>query len=139
MHPLKTYIVEDSPVIRDNLIATLEELGPVQVVGTAADETSALHWLSQPEHRAELVIVDIFLKGGSGLGVLRGALGLPHGARLVVLTNYATEDIRLKCLQLGAHRVFDKSAEIDSLIAYCKRLAERHPGAPADGARAAAA
>jgi hypothetical protein len=25
MQPLKTYIVEDSPVIRDNLIATLEE------------------------------------------------------------------------------------------------------------------
>ena len=35
MHPLKTYIVEDSPVIRENLIATLEELLPVEVVSCA--------------------------------------------------------------------------------------------------------
>ena len=41
MHPIKTYIVEDSPVIRENLIATLEELVPIQLVGTAEDEASA--------------------------------------------------------------------------------------------------
>ena len=35
---LKTYIVEDSPVIRENLIATLEEMVPLEVVGTAEDE-----------------------------------------------------------------------------------------------------
>ena len=29
---LKTYIVEDSPMIREDLIATLEELVPVEVV-----------------------------------------------------------------------------------------------------------
>ena len=42
MQPLRTYIVEDSPVIRENLIATLEELLPVQVVGTAEDEATAV-------------------------------------------------------------------------------------------------
>ena len=123
MSPLKTYIVEDSPVIRENLIATLEELGPVQVVGWAADEDTALRWLADPANDAELVIVDLFLKVGSGLGVLRESALLLRGLRLVVLSNYATPDVRRKCLELGAERVFDKSGDIEDLLGYCAGLA----------------
>ena len=123
MHALRTYLVEDSPVIRQSLIATLEDLAPVEVVGTAEDELSAVQWLTQPGNEADLVIVDIFLKSGSGLGVLRSVSGLTLGSKLVVLTNYATSDMKRKCLDLGADRVFDKSNDIDALITYCSRLA----------------
>ncbi|MES2958898.1 MAG: response regulator transcription factor [Pseudomonadota bacterium] len=136
MPPLKTFVVEDSPVIRDNLIATLEELVPVAVVGTAEDESTAVEWLGQQDHRVDLVIIDIFLKRGSGLGVLRDASGIRNGAKLVVLSNYATPEMRRKCLELGADEVFDKSDEIDALIQYCGRLAadrgaDKNPVAPA--------
>jgi len=127
MHPLKTFIVEDSPVIRDNLIATLEELVPVKVIGTAEDEASAVEWLAQADHQFDLVIIDIFLKRGSGLGVLRSADGRRNGAKLIVLSNYAAPDMRRKCLELGADEVFDKSDEIDALILYCTRLAGVDP------------
>ena len=123
MHPLKTYLVEDSQVIRENLIATLEELVPLEVVGTAEDESTAVLWLKQAGLAVNLVIVDIFLKGGSGLGVLRAANALAHDYKLVVLSNYATADMRRKCLALGADRVFDKSTDIDALIDYCTELA----------------
>jgi DNA-binding NarL/FixJ family response regulator len=127
MPPLKTYIVEDSPVIRENLIATLEELVPVEVVGTADDESSAVSWLARPSNDCELVIVDIFLKNGSGLGVLRAAQEHPQRHKLVVLSNYATSDMRRRCLALGADKVFDKSSEIDALLRYCGRLAAGEP------------
>ena len=120
--PLRTYIVEDSLLIRENLIATLEELAPIEVVGTAEDESTALQWLSQPGSRFDLVIVDIFLKDGSGLGVLKASYALPQQHKMVVLSNYATPDIRRKCLELGADSVFDKSNDIDTLIAYCHSL-----------------
>ena len=123
MQPLKTYIVEDSQVIRDSLIATLEELVPVAVVGTADSEIGAVHWLTNLDNRVDLLIVDIFLKTGSGLGVLRAAQKLQGHRTVVVLSNYATPDIRRKCLELGADRVFDKSNEIDALISYCDDLA----------------
>ena len=42
---------------------------------------------------------------------------------MVVLSNYATPDMRRKCLELGATQVFDKSRDIDELIAYCSELA----------------
>jgi DNA-binding NarL/FixJ family response regulator len=119
---VKTYIVEDSPVILKNLVVALEELAPVQVVGTAADESSALAWLNDPANAADLVIIDIFLKGGSGLGVLRAMLSAGLPSKRVVLTNYATADVRKACLQLGADRVFDKSSEVEELLAYCARV-----------------
>jgi DNA-binding NarL/FixJ family response regulator len=126
MHPIKTYLVEDSPVIRESLIATLEELAPVRVVGTAADERTAVTWLSTPGQAVDLVIVDLFLKGGSGLGLLRAAQAMPRRHVLVVLSNYVTPDMRRQCLALGASRVFDKSHDLDALIQYCSEQALGH-------------
>lgn len=119
MAKLKIYIVEDSPVIRENLIATLEELAPVEVVGTADNESVASFWLGRHPGGCDLLIVDIFLKSGSGLGVISSAQVQGRTTKVVVLSNYATTDMRRKCLALGADRVFDKSHEIDSLVHYC--------------------
>lgn len=120
---LRTFIVEDSPVIRENLTAALEELGPVRVVGCAEDEAEAIRWLRRCRGDCELVIVDLFLKRGSGLGVLEAARGLDAIPSLVVLSNHATPEMRRRCLALGANQVFDKSNEIDALIDYCEQLA----------------
>ena len=129
MPTLQTFIVEDSPVILENLVATLEELAAVKVIGSAADERSAVHWLTQASEPCDLLIIDIFLKGGSGLGVLRAATQLQRPLKRVVLTNFATPDMRDKCIELGADQVFDKSNQLEDLIAYCSRLAERSDAA----------
>ena len=50
--------------------------------------------------------------------------------RRVVLTNYATPDIRETCRALGADRVFDKSSELEELIAYCERVADGRDSGP---------
>ncbi len=120
---IEVYLVEDSAVIRASLIATLEELAPVHIVDTAEDEQHAVEWMRDPTHSFDLVIVDIQLRSGSGLGVISAANGLMQRHKLVVLTNYATPTMRSKCLSLGADRVFDKSNEIDALLSYCNALA----------------
>jgi DNA-binding NarL/FixJ family response regulator len=124
MSTLKTYIVEDNPVILNNLIATLEELADVQVVGSVGNEQDAVRELEQRADEIDLVIVDIFLTAGSGLGVLRSARDMKLTARRVVLSNYATADMRQRCLAMGADQVFDKSSELEELIAYCEKMAE---------------
>ncbi len=122
MLPVKTFIVEDSPIILDNLVATLEELAPVRVVGSAPDEEGAVTWLTAEGCDVDLVIIDVFLKAGSGLGVLKRAAQRNLPGKRVVLTNYATHEMRTKCLELGADRVFDKSNELDDLVTYCANL-----------------
>ena len=120
---LKTYIVEDNATIRENLIGTLEELASVQSLGWAETESDARNWLARHGDAWDLAIVDLFLKQGSGLGVLEACHQRGRGQRVVVLSNYATADMRKRCAQLGADAVFDKSNEIDALVDYCLALA----------------
>ena len=129
MPELRTYIVEDSPVIRENLVAALEEMTPVRVIGTAEDERTARAWLERSADDCDLVIIDIFLRQGSGLGLLQALGDARPWPKRVVLSNFATPDMRRKCLSLGADSVFDKSNEIDALMGYCTRLAEENAGA----------
>ena len=116
---LITYIVEDSETIRENLISTLEEIAPVKVAGFSTTELEASIWLSEHNRDWQLVIVDLFLKDGTGLGVLKGCLYRKAYQKVVVLTNYATDDIRRRCIELGADAVFDKLRELDQLLEYC--------------------
>ena len=120
---LRCFIVEDSPLILRNLTDTLEQVLPLQVVGTAVDEDGATEWIKANPSGCDLMIIDVFLKAGIGLNVLVAARRHASQARKVVLTNYATDAIRQRCLALDADRVFDKSSELEDLIAYCSELA----------------
>lgn len=119
---LRTYLVEDNPTIRENLIATLEELADVEAVGIAETESAGTDWLQQNPNAWDLAIVDLFLRQGSGLGVLTACRERQPHQKIVVLSNYATPDIRSRCAQLGVDAVFDKSNEIDALMDYCMNI-----------------
>jgi len=121
---LKTFIVEDNATIRENLIGTLEELTCVQSVGTAETELEGRQWLTQNQGEWDLAIVDLFLRQGTGLGVLEACQGRQPNQKVIVLSNYATADIRQRCAQLSVDTVFDKSNEIDALVSYCLELCQ---------------
>ena len=130
---LKTYIVEDNVTIRENLVGTLEELTCISAVGFAETEAEAVHWLAENSDQWELAIVDLFLKQGSGLGVLQAVSTRRPDQKIVVLSNYATPDIRRRCAEFGVDAVFDKSNEIDALVDFCILEAVAHrPAASTD-------
>ena len=98
---LRTYIVEDNATIRENLIGTLEELASLEAVGVAETEDEGKEWLQAHGDDWDLAIVDLFLRQGSGLGVLAACRDRRAGQKVVVLSNYATPDVRMRCAQLG--------------------------------------
>jgi two-component system, OmpR family, response regulator len=121
---IKTYVVEDNPTIRDNLIATLEELTDVTTVGTAETEREGVDWLTNSNNAWDLAIVDLFLKQGTGLSVVSACKNrLPH-QKVIVLSNYATPDVRKQCALLAADAVFDKSTEIEQLLEFCDNISK---------------
>ena len=119
---LSCFLVEDSAVIRQSLTAALEELLPLRVVASDADASAAIARLGDATLPCDLLIIDLFLRQGSGLDVLGAARRQRPQARRVVLSNHATPDMRRRAAALGADRVFDKSAELDELLAYCAAL-----------------
>jgi len=66
-----------------------------------------------------LAVIDLFIKEGSGLGILSALQGRRPTQRAVVLSNYATREMRHRCAALGADEVFDKSTELDLFLDYC--------------------
>ncbi len=132
---INVFIVEDSLLILESLAAMLEEMAPVSVVGSAQSESGAVEQLQRLGAQLDLVIVDIFLQSGSGLGVLRKVAQQGLKAKRIVLSNYATAEMWQRCHALGADCQFDKSRDIEKLVAYCAAMAAERGVASGQSAR----
>jgi len=125
--PLRVVIIEDSARIQACLEEALREIDNLVIAGTADTEAEALSLLSS--FGRDLAILDLQLKEGNGLGVLKG-LGGRHPGKIAVLTNYAFPQYRKRSLALGADFFFDKSREIARMLELAAGLAQDAP-APA--------
>lgn len=115
---LEVFVVEDNAEIQENLVGTLEELTCVKVVGGTATEEGALAWIGADNHW-DMLVVDLFLKGGSGMRLVQHVQRSRPEQKIVVFSNYVNASVRKRCAQLGVDAVFDKSTEIDALVDYC--------------------
>ena len=116
---LAVFVVEDNADIHENLVGALEELTCAKVVGGSATEEDAMAWVSAHPRDWDMLIVDLFLKGGSGIRLVqRVQRGRPE-QKVIVFSNYVNAGVRKRCAQLGVDAVFDKSTEIDALVDYC--------------------
>jgi DNA-binding NarL/FixJ family response regulator len=123
---LRILLVEDHDQIAEELSSTLEELARAKVVGTAQAQDEACRWMDERTQACDVAVIDVFLKRGTGLGVLEHIAKYQHPPRRVILTNYATPDMHRRCRELGADAVFDKSMEIDQLIDWLTGAQVRH-------------
>ena len=110
--------MEDNATLRENLIGALEELTCVKVVGDCGTEDEALAWVAGHDDW-DMLIVDLFLKRGSGMGLVQRVARRQPTQRVVVFSNYVNAGVRKRCAQVGVDAVFDKSTEIDALVDYC--------------------
>jgi two-component system OmpR family response regulator len=116
---LRIYLVEDNDSMRQQLVMTLSEELSVDWVGFAETETEAREWLARNPGGWDIALVDLFLREGTGAGVLRHCGKHPETQDVLVMTNYPTSSLLTYCRLLGANAVFDKSTELGDLIAYC--------------------
>jgi DNA-binding NarL/FixJ family response regulator len=81
----------------------------IEVVGSAAAEAEAIEAIrtTQPD----VAIVDIQLRTGNGMNVLREAKRMRAGLKVMVLTNFGYPQYRRRCMQEGADCFLDKSGE----------------------------
>jgi two-component system OmpR family response regulator len=120
---LQVALVEDSAQIRERLEEALAAIDGVSVAFHAETENDALallratHW--------DVVILDLQLKQGTGLGVLKGlkADGKAHGI-VAVFTNYGFPQYKERALALGAAHFFDKARDFDALQQVLRDLIE---------------
>jgi len=118
--PLRILLVEDSPLLRGRLENMLAQHVVFTVTGVAAAEAEAVEKLDVVPY--DVIVVDVELRPGSGIGVIREARARTREAAddchvwIIVLTNYDLPTVRERCIQAGADHFLDKMREIDQLI-----------------------
>jgi len=124
---LRVVIVEDSAIIRARLSESLSEIRNLAIVGHADSEVEALALLRAGQWDA--VVLDLQLKEGTGIGVLKklATESRPANAKVIVFTNYAFPQYRDRSLSLGADYFFDKSREFHRVRDVLADLATGEP------------
>ena len=117
---IKVFIADDSSVIRDRLNALLSDLPGVEVIGEAGDAEETLKGIQ--ELNPDVVILDIRMPGGNGIGVLKKIKKNDSCPVVIMLTNYPYLQYRKKCTDLGADYFFDKSTEFERIIEVFNKL-----------------
>ena len=112
---LRVYVVEDSALVFERLRESLQEIG-AEIIGNADDAASAIAAIDAL--RPDVVVIDIALREGTGLHVLKEIDELPEEDRpvRVVLTNFNRQWYRDAAKRLGADYFFDKSCETPQMI-----------------------
>ncbi len=111
--PLRVYVVEDSPLLRERLADLFAPIAGLLTVGYAEGADEAIRGIL--ESRPDAVVLDISLAQGSGIDVLRALQRQAPGIEVYILTNFANPQYRRLCARLGARGFFDKSSEFDQV------------------------
>lgn len=106
---MKVFIVEDSEEVRTRLIEAIAEVEQVEVVGYADSECDAMERIL--DHRPEVVVLDLQLRQGSGLNLLRILQKFRMLPKVIVLTNHVYSQYVQQCMAAGAVCFFDKATE----------------------------
>ena len=118
---MKVFIVDDSKVVRERLVAMLSEHPEIEVVGQAEDAFSAIEAI--PHLNPDVVILDIYMPGSAtGMYVLERIRRERNAPVIIMLTNYSYEQYRKRCLDAGAAFFFDKSTEFEKVPEVLKAL-----------------
>lgn len=107
---MKILLVEDSRILRDRLRSIISAIPMASLVAETDNADDARYLLDQ--HRPEVAVIDLRLRGGSGLALIGHAKAMHSATTLIVLTNLAQAEYRARCIELGAHYFFDKSKGI---------------------------
>jgi DNA-binding NarL/FixJ family response regulator len=110
---IRVFIADDSATVRDRLTSLLRDMPAVEIVGQAADAAEAIQSIQQL--KPDVVILDIRMPAGSGIGVLRSLQQKPEKPKFIMLTNYPFLQYRKTCLEAGASYFFDKSSEFEKI------------------------
>ena len=114
---IRILLVEDFAPLRTRLTDLLHIPGEMSVTATAATELEAHDQIEATDF--DILVVDVQLREGCGLGAVRDARKRWIGAipsLIIMLTNHALPEVRQLCLAAGADHFLDKIRQFDQLV-----------------------
>ena len=113
--PIRIMIAEDQRIVREGLIALLEDEQDMTIVGEAANGQAAVELFAQLQ--PDIVLMDLQMPVMDGPEATRRIREQTPDARILVLTTYATDEFIFKALRAGARGYLLKDTSADELLA----------------------
>jgi len=112
---LRILLIEDSAVLRRMLMEYLTSFSFIEAVDWADTESMAVRLAAAGDYH--VVIVDLQLRQGNGINVLRAMQKARLSGIRIVYTNHAQVPMyRRQCAEAGADYFFDKSLELEQVF-----------------------
>ncbi len=110
---IRIFIVDDHPVVRHGLQSLLAGHPDLEVVGEAENGAEVLPWLAG--HDTDIILLDIQMKGQSGIEVARRVRRSYPEVKIIILTTYDDESYLHEALEAGVNGYLLKSMSHESL------------------------
>lgn len=107
-------VVDDHPVVRDGVAATLAAVDAFEVVGQAADGLEALRLVAALD--PDVVVMDLRMPGGGGVDAIREMKRRGLRAAVLVLTTFDTDSATVAAIEAGAIGYLLKDASSEQLV-----------------------
>jgi DNA-binding NarL/FixJ family response regulator len=124
--PIRLVIVDDHSVVREGLRVFLRLQEGIEVVGEAAGATDAVRVAH--ETSPDVVLLDLVMPGGDGVGAIRGLIDVAPGVRVLVLTSFADDAQIFAAMAAGAAGYLLKDIDPQALA---DGIRDVHAGRPA--------
>jgi DNA-binding NarL/FixJ family response regulator len=119
--PIRIVLVEDQRIVREGLVALLEDEPEIAIVGEAADGSEAAELYQRV--RPDVVLMDLQMPRVDGAEATRRIRAIDPTAKILVLTTYGTDEFIFKALRAGARGYLLKDASADELIGAIRAVA----------------
>ena len=97
---IRIAVIDDHPIVRQGLVAALEDEADFEVVGSAGSAEQALTLVA--EQQPDLMMLDLELPGMGGVEAIPLLLDASPGSRVLVFTAYDTDERVLGAIRAGA-------------------------------------
>jgi DNA-binding NarL/FixJ family response regulator len=108
MSDIRVVVVDDHPIVRDGLRAVFGTVADVDLLGEAADVAGALREVTL--HRPDVLLLDLHLPDGTGLGALPALHRASPETRVLLLTMDDDAQTVRDAVRLGADGYLVKGA-----------------------------
>jgi NarL family two-component system response regulator LiaR len=116
----RVLIVEDQRIVREGIVALLEDEEQIEIVGEAANGREAIALYASL--RPDVVLMDLQMPEVDGPEATRQICAADPQARVLVLTTYATDEFIFTALKAGACGYLLKDTSADQLVAAIKAV-----------------
>ncbi len=110
---IRILIVDDHPVVRQGLRSLLVGHHDLEIIGEAEDGSEVLPLLSKKP--ADVILLDIQMKGQSGIEVARRVRAAHPEVKIIILTTYDDESLLREAMEAGVHGYLLKNVSHETL------------------------